>query len=48
MLKQIFSQTPESGYKLIRVLIVLNPLVFSLIVYITDFDNFKQAFESSI
>ncbi len=48
MLKQIFSQTPESAYKLIRVLIVLNPLVFSLIVHITDFDNFKQAFESSI
>lgn len=48
MLKQIHSQTPESVYKLLRVLIVLNPLVFSLIVYITDFDNFKQAFGDSV
>lgn len=47
MLKQIYSQPPESVFKLLRVLIVLNPLVFSLVVYITDFVNFKQAFGDS-
>lgn len=48
MLNKSNFQSPNIIHKLLRVLILLNPLFFSFIVYSTDFVDFKQTFESQL
>ena len=47
MLTQVNYQIPDSVYKLLRTLIIFNPLVFSFIVYSTGFVDYKQVYESA-